>query len=1441
MATVQVSLSSKLLDELTQNPSVKAYAVHFSNNAANWTPLTSTTTPVTLSGAAQKLYFIIQSSSNADDSVETKITTEADISPVGAATSADKLNYRYDSFEVSLQQSAADVGNLTDIVGFGIPMAISVGYGPSTGPGAVPTSSATRGYVVDGGTVDATGNGSGLWKKLYDIGGSGSIQFFTPVSGGYATTQPRMAISPATAIGNNVSGTKYSVDQWAGYTSSLYAGAGSQATASGAPGQIQIAGYYTGGKDAANIHHNGGYYAYDLTYSSGTSSFILTPGATSQIRGTITLTQQELNNSIYTTLGSATVDGMDNGFGVNSATLTMNTGYNNAWGTVLRDFIAGFTAGYWNTTATSLNPALSGTTIDLNKEWNQDPTYAFGGLVSSGAGAVTQAVAPLSGGIAYDAYAQEFFRSTNSYGNGYSDFLGRSYSVGPLISVWDQVLPVPIPPAPAPNANWIGVTLFSDADSGSALSGYTAPVINNYVSGGYTAVTGVNSGGPLHQFDFGVGTMTLKPDADVTLVLKSHAGSSGDIRVPLVASGGTSGFASAGTYGANYTISASGGGYAAHYTGANNAGFINITGMPITSGTGTVWYQIEVGSGGNVSKIFNLYEKVTSGQIHNPAYSGQAGDLAIDGLAVVVANGSATDQFVANNASGGQVSVNFQDNIVNSIDPALMAVVPFPSSGAPQKPYTEPTAPVVGWRPGSTSSATAVFRQMYDVWSAQSFTSTSSGSVPTSTPQTVYNGGLVFGWNGADSEAQQQQYGLKTPNYYLAGYTNKIGGGNVARLVFTAVSGDLPTSGLSSSTVDGNTIHYLIATADNEGTWQTVTPVQFANGTYTVQMQEFATSADASAGVRALNGASDVQSFTVAQGAVISNYNLSVDAVTSTGLVVASGGGVTVNSGGTTSATLVEAGGFEHVAWGSDDGSFVASGGSHAVWAGQTTNDLEVFGGGNSFVYGSSLSATLDNGASQYIVGQHGSSATPASNTSALDSFTMVFSGARQYVYGLASSGAATVAGTGIASGTTVQSGASQIVSSGGVALGVTIGGNHWISGGVASNTLVDSGGVQTVLDGGSVMSTSATSGATLNVMSGGSATAVWMSGAMANAASGGVIANATVLSGVVLNAWSGGRAVGATMESGSRLHVYSGGFSSAATIQSASVMKVWGSGSVDSGTAVKNGAVEHVYSSAATISGSVGSGGLLSVFGGGTVALSKTVDSGGLVHIHEGASIISATLTSGSVEKVWGTGSLASAATIQVGASEYVYSGASALGATVFGEQWIWDQGTTATNTTVHSGGAVVVHGGGMIVGGDMYGGQLTMGSGASAGGTVTVFGSSLFTLHGTGDIGRVSGASSGGLAISGFTSGMGTIDFDDIDYTNGVTTAVWSPFSAGATSGTLTITSGTLHAAVTLFGIAVASNDQFQLGTDGHGTTVTTTASPAASLSELLAPPHA
>lgn len=1434
MATVQVNLSSKLLAEL--NTTVKAYAVHFSKTGAHWTELTALTTPVTLTGGGQKLYFIIQSNSNPVDDVRQIITTEADISPVGAPTSADNLNYRYDSFEVSLTPATADVGNLTDIVAFGIPMAISVGYGPSAGSGATPTSSATRGYVVDGGSVDATGSGSGLWQKLYEIGGSGSIQFFSATSGGYATTQPRLAIAPATAIGNNVSGTNYSAGQWAGYTSSLYSGAGRQATSSGAPGQIQIAGYFTGGHDAASIYHNGGYYAYDLTYDSATSSFILTPGLTSQIRGTITLTQQDLNNSIYTTLGSATVDGFDNGFGSNTATLTMNTGYNNAWGTVLRDFLGGFTAGYWNTSATSLNPALSGALIDLNKEWNQDPTYAFGGLVSAGsAGAVTQAVAPLSGGIAYDHYAKVFFRETNSYGNGYSDFLGRSYSVGPLISVWDQV---PVPPGgTAQNAHWIDVTLFSDTDTvGSALSGYTAPVIHNYVSGGYTAVTGVNSGGPLHQLDFSVGTMSLKPDAEVALVFKSAGSGGGDIRVPLVAGGGSSGFASAGTYGANYTISASGGGYAAHYTGAANAGFINIKDMPIASGSGVVWYQIEVGSGGVASKTFNLYETVSSGQILNPAYSGQAGALAIDGLAGIAANGSATDQFVANNAGGGQVSVNFQDNLVNSIDPSLMTVVPLPS-GPLQDPYSEPTAPVVGWRPGSTGPGTAVFRQMYDVWNAQSFISTSSGTVPTSTPQTVYNGGLVFGWNGADSEAQQQQYSLK--NYYLVGPTNKIGGGNAARLVFTAVSGALPSSGLSSSGTGSNTIYYTVATADNEGTWQTITPVQFANGTYTVQMQEFATSADASAGVRALNGASDVQSFTVAQGAVISNSTLTVSSgQTSAGLIVESGGLVIV-AGGTTSALLVSSGGRAHVSSGSDTGAFVL-GGIHEIGSGAAASGMTIYSGGSGQVHGSSFFATIRDGGFQYVGG--GGSAT-----SALAMSTTVNSGGNQHVLSGGRTGSAYLGSnsqTLYSGGAIVSGGGIQVVVSGGSALGTLLGGGgtqHVSGGAQASGTTVQSGAIQIVGGGGAVASafnTSVDSGGTLTVLTSGTAISALMSGGVLHATSEGTTTAATLQSGAVQKVWSSGSASGTTVLSGAHLYSYDSGHALAPTTNNGGFTALWGSGTVGSGGGVNSGGIEdvksgavhrglvvnpggslHVHLAGSAVGTTVDGGGYLKVWGSGSLASSSTLAAiSAFQYVYSGATESGSTVIDGGQISVWDSGSLAAGTKVNQDGAAYVYLGASASGVEVYsgGNLWAWDSGTTVTETNVYAGGSALIHGGATVGNTNLYGGKLDVFSGGLvASGTVaTMVGTNGGTVKLTHDVTN--------LRVSGFAVGQGAIEFADIAWHDGgAVTSVWSQttVSSGTNpgSGTLTLTSGGLHAAITLFGTWNAASD-FSYKTDGH-----------------------
>jgi len=1201
MPNVTVALTSAMQTQL-QTPGVTGWAVYFNANGTTpvWQQLTGLTATVPLTLPEQKglkLYFILQSTDSAagaGNSVQLQITTESQIAPVGPPTSAQALNYRYDSFEVTFTPAAADAGNLTDINGFGIPMAVEVVY-----TGTTPTTSASRGYLISGGTVGSSG---GIWNALASAGGSGSIQYFSSIgSGGYATTQPRMAISPATAIGNNAAGTTYSASQWDGYISSLTSGSTSSATTSGGAGQIQVAGYFNGAPDGNHVWHNAGFYAYNVTTSGG--NFVLTPGATSQIQGTITITAADLANSIYMTLGNATVSGLANVDGTgNNSTLTMNTGANNEWGAVLRDFIAGFTGGYWNATATSLNSQIT-TPLVLNKEWNQDPTYAFGGTRSSGQpGFVTSAI----GGF-YDPYAKVFFEFTNSYGNGYSDFLTRAFDVGPLINVSDGS-------GNAVDSNNITVTLFADTDT---PTGYTSQTINNYLppgSGGYLVPSGVSSSGITTQLNFNIGTMSLASGTPITIVLKG-ATSASDVVLPTI-----SGFG-------NYQVTSGGGGYVMSNTGGTVVtGIINITDLPVTaasSGTGVNWYQIEVGSG-TAQKIFNLYETVnTAGQILNPAYTGSGAvpnAIAIDGLATAQGNG--TGQYIANTT--GQIGISFQTGGNNTLDPSLLAVVPLPapvSSGAPPLGiYPQPTAVLVGMRPGYTSGAGAPFLESYQVWNAQSSSTASSGSaswtVPTSTPQTVYNGGLVFGWNGADSAAVQQQ--AATSNYYVNALTNKIAGGDVARLTFTSVSG----AALPSEIVSNG--GYLTATADADGNWATAAPVQFGNGVYTVQMQEFLASDSTFA--NPLNSASAVQSFTVQQGAVISSYNLSVDTgQTSAGLTIvssgASSGALTVNSGGTASASMISAGGIMYMAGGSGDtGSIIL--GQHQVWSGATAGNTTVARGGADYVYGTTSAASVNGSGAQIIGGGGGA-------TSATASGTTLNSGGYQHVKS-----------AGWASNTAVLSGGNQIVDGGGFAMNTTVyvgGIMHVSSGGSAGSSYisVNSSGVSaTLVSGGAVVS-----GGALHVLSGGVTLGALLQG-----------------SGAAEKAWSGGSAASTTVQSSTYLYVYSGGFSIAATIQAGGVEDVWGSGSIASNATVQSAGYEYVYAAGSAVNATLQSGGQQWVWDSGTTATGTTILGGATMVVH-GGGVASGIVVNGGSAAI-NSGGTVSGATLNGGVLEISSNG---------------------------------------------------------------------------------------------------------------------------------------------------------------------------------------
>ena len=1475
MTTVKVDVGTNMSTQLG-TPGVQGWAVYFNAAGINpvWTQLTGTGASLNLPNqAGLKVYFILQSMSpgvtpvhNPSSPGTDPIQTESQITPTGTVSSAQTLNYRYDSFEVTFTPAAADAGNLTDINGFGIPMAVEVVYS-----GTTPTTSASRGYMISGGAV---GSSMTMWNELASAGGSGSIQYYAPGGG---LTGARMAISPATALANNVGGTNYSSSNWNPYVTALGASSATSAGSAGSAGaqQIQIAGYFNGAPDANHVWHNAGFYSYRVTSSGG--NFVLTPDASSQIQGAITISPTDLANSIYMTLGNATVSGLSTGNGTASTTtLTMNTGANNEWGTVLRDFVAGFTAGYWGSTATSLNPNVPGS-LFLNKEWNQDPTYAFGGSVTSGSGVVT----PFAS-VVYDEYAKVFFRETNSYGNGYSDFLTRAFNVGPLINVSDGS-------GNAVDSNNITVTLFADNDT---PTGYTPQVINNYLSagsGGYLVPSGVSTNGIQTTLNFNVGTMSLKAGTPVTIVLKG-ATSASDVALPTISSFGNYGIVSNGS-----------GGYATSAYGDATNGVINIKDLPVTaatSGTGVNWYQIKVGTGA-AQKTFNLYETVdTAGNILNPAYTGSgsvSSAIAIDGLAAVT--GTGTGQFIT---SGGGMTVGFQNGGTNTLDPSLMAVVPLASASLPNTAYTAPSAPLVGLRPGFTSASGAPFLESYNAWSV-------------GPSATVYNGGLVFGWKGADSAALQQQ--TATSNYYVNAYTNKINGGDVARLVFTAVSGSLPTSGLSSSGTGSSTIYYATATADVDGNWATGTPIQFGNGTYTVQMQEFLPSD--STFHSALNSASVVQSFTVQQGAAVGSGQTVVVAGplsnVSAGLTVGSGGTVLV-SGGTASATMVSSGGSEFVISGSDTGAIVL--GEHQVWAGATAASMTIASGGTGRVYGTTSAAAVNGGGYQFVGMASGATA----------SGTTVNSGGNQWLL----SG-------GVATSTTVLSGGNLIVNSGGIAMSATVLNGGWaIVDGVGAN--LGSGFYVT-----STFSSGVNSGQHYSVHSvTGNAR---VSGGFITVYSGGTTEGAVLQgSGTWQYSWSGGQANSTTVKSGTYLDVYSAGSSLAATIQSGGWEYVWGNGSLASAATVQSAGYQDVYSGASAVSTTIQYGGWQLVWGAGTTASGTNIQSGGYMQVDNGGSATGVIVSNGGWELVW-TGGGVSGTVVSSGGIEYVWANASAthtivssggtqdnFGSTMSttinsggvgyafsggftmsaevnsggnlhvvssgvaggvlvnngGVEYVWGGGTDS-GSTIGSGGLQVLLQSGSVATGTIIAssGTAHVSSGSVASGTVVSSGGSLHVFQGGVENGATVNAGgfdfiwsggtvqnatlnggfleilsggganggtidfttlggivklddsvhlgSGSVRISGLTPTAGAIDFADIGYTSGQTTAAWAQ-STG--SGTLTLTSGALHASVVLFGNYVASS--FKLASDGTVGTMVTDPAAGGDSQNLLTQPH-
>jgi uncharacterized protein DUF4114 len=772
--TVQLNLSGDIagvpgLQTTLAQPGVNAYAVFFdSTGAPHWTTLVddgvvTATSNITLPDPYKggKVYVLIQSGTSVD--LTTQITQESDINWVNASgtdPNGFKGDFRYDSFELTLSNNSADQGNLTDVNGFGIPMSVSI------------AGNGTRGYDINGTTVfsDVTG-----------ISASGSQSSYTYSDGPLAGQ--RMVLSPAESVGGPNGGYgAFNASDWNKYVTALESNASN----------VVISGWFNGapsGPKGSEVWHNAGFYSYQLSWDAkDPTHFWLSPmaadpqipGSGSQIQGYIRISIDNLDNSIYSTLGTADVflNKTDPANGIQPYLSNMNTGTNNQWGEVFTQFLTGFTAGYYGGFGNphGINPLLpNAATVDLSKTWNWDPTYAFN---HDGTNSLTSGFT--GSDVPYDKYAELFFEHANSYGSGYSDNLMKAYTAGgPLISLWDSTTNTNVPT--------ISLTLYAD-DQTQPAGTYTPATIYNYlppVGGAYAAATQFVGDGLNVTLSFINAAVVLKDGTPITIGFQGTDGMFHTAVMPTLPAGQS--------IFQLWNVSQNGNDYSLSPTGITKSqGTIVLNQFPVAAtGTGGItWTQITVGS-----KTFNLYatsEEVPGQPGHyqfvNP--SDNPGAAQVDGLASITAT------------SG--VGVTFTVNFLGTsfgLDPSLLTRVLDESiiTNAGNGSFPTPDAPV----PGTVSAH--LFTQLAD---------------PGVQGTTLSSGSLWFGWNGADSGAHND----------VSAYTNKVGALDFAVINFTNTHGG-PIAGLApiygAGDLDGNWMTKMAASSFSSGTTYNATMTEY--------------------------------------------------------------------------------------------------------------------------------------------------------------------------------------------------------------------------------------------------------------------------------------------------------------------------------------------------------------------------------------------------------------------------------------------------------------------------------------------------------------------------------------------------------------------------------------------------------------------------------------
>lgn len=846
---LNVSLSPTLSQQLQptgNNGFVYMDALWFGQDgAAHWTSMVnqnklvgatggswSIQLPQTTPNYGGKIYFLISSVANTQltDPLPTLITKQADLTYVSTGANPDTSgvtnSYTFDSLEFALQNTPYDVANLTSVVGSGIPM----GFATS----ATPTLKGAAGFQASDATI-----ASNIKQTLSQ--GSNILGSFNagPLAG-----QSNFIISPAS---NGQS--QYKAADWKPYLDKLVTNSNNYTI-----DIARVAGVFNGASDGQAIYQNGAYYSYFVTAgtTNGVNYFLFTPSASSEVKQNILISEDQLAASIYSQQGQAYIFNPNwtlftphispamshtgksdasfpnDGFNASGG---MNVGWNGVWGNIFTNFITSIDTGQLGVKGFSPNPNAA--KINLSNSWNTSGAYAFGTGLTDTSALTTGPNALQPTNQYYDPYAKQFFLSTNSYGNAYTDNATKIFSVGgpdinitngstDLTSLYltlyafnETSVPTPATPQLQPTAN-----------------DYVAPVLKTYIAPPNTSQGSANFYGY---------TPTKAPTTGNDYYPEYQGQLQINFNLPTANPGSPNVVTAPGTWAALsmmdpntgkfiYTAIDPNSGYVQQLHYSNGAisvtsqmknpipkGEILLNGLPVSNG-GTYWFQISVGDQNAAQnynqKDFNLYLKTApSGDLFDGAYS-----LSIDG-------GAKVDHAVGNGGyNGANVNLNIGSEIY--VNGATMTV------GSQSGGYTiagTPTSPVAGL---SYTADPFAMSTAYIYSNGTQGTQDTNTSVQITQAQLPY---LVLGWTGMNDVNTGTP---AKPSYYasswISGYTNKAAGGD---FVLATVTG----SGVT---------YYIGGVAQADGQWALsqwydsgfhalATAPTLPSGAYTITTQEY--------------------------------------------------------------------------------------------------------------------------------------------------------------------------------------------------------------------------------------------------------------------------------------------------------------------------------------------------------------------------------------------------------------------------------------------------------------------------------------------------------------------------------------------------------------------------------------------------------------------------